>query len=604
MTMATGIRRDTRNEHGHSAKLIRLGRTRCLQHKVMSVRRTASRALWGDFRKPRTSSVVLNLGNIAMLDSTMIELSRWQFAMTAMYHFLFVPLTLGLAWILVIMESVYVMTGREIYRDMTKFWGKLFGINFALGVTTGLTMEFQFGTNWSYYSHYVGDVFGAPLAIEGLMAFFLESTFIGLFFLGWERLSKRQHLTVTFLMALASNLSALWILVANGWMQNPVGAEFSYETMRMEMTNFMDVVLNPVAQVKFVHTVAAGYVTASMFVLGISSWYMLKGRDLAFAKRSFSVAIGFGLAGILSVILLGDESGYEVGDVQKVKLAAIEAEWHSEPAPAGFTIIGFPSNEDEETHGAIKIPWLLGLIATRSLDTEVKGLKDLMVDHEIRIRSGMIAYAYLQRLRGDQDTPENRAVFEDHKDDLGYGLLLKRYTDDPSQATEEQIRMAVKDSIPEVAPLFWSFRVMVAAGFWMLALMILGFYFNAKRVIQEKRWLLRLFLWSIPVPWIAAETGWFVAEFGRQPWAIGEVLPTSIAASSLAASDLIISLSAFILFYTVLLIIEMYLMFKFGRQGPSSLHTGRYHDEEAATASRSTTAGGPAPVLAPQKRQD
>jgi hypothetical protein len=183
-----------------------------------------------------------------------------------------------------------------------------------------------------------------------------------------------------------------------------------------------------------VHTVAAGYVTASMFVLGISSWYMLKGRDLAFAKRSFSVAIGFGLAGILSVILLGDESGYEVGDVQKVKLAAIEAEWHSEPAPAGFTIIGFPSNEDEETHGAIKIPWLLGLIATRSLDTEVKGLKDLMVDHEIRIRSGMIAYDYLQRLRGDQDTPENRAVFEDHKDDLGYGLLLKRYTDDPSQS--------------------------------------------------------------------------------------------------------------------------------------------------------------------------
>ena len=550
------------------------------------------------------SLLVSNLGKIAMLDSTMIELSRWQFAMTAMYHFLFVPLTLGLAWILVIMESVYVMTGREIYRDMTKFWGKLFGINFALGVTTGLTMEFQFGTNWAYYSHYVGDVFGAPLAIEGLMAFFLESTFIGLFFLGWERLSKRQHLAVTFLMALASNLSALWILVANGWMQNPVGAEFSYETMRMEMTNFLEVVLNPVAQVKFVHTVAAGYVTASMFVLGISSWYMLKGRDLAFAKRSFSVAIGFGLAGILSVILLGDESGYEVGDVQKVKLAAIEAEWHSEPAPAGFTIVGFPSNEDEETHGAIKIPWLLGLIATRSLDTEVKGLKDLMEDHEIRIRSGMIAYEYLQRLRGGQDTPSNRAVFEDHKADLGYGLLLKRYTENPAEATEEQIRMAVKDSIPEVAPLFWSFRVMVAAGFWMLFLILLGFYFNAKRVIQEKRWLLRLFLWSIPVPWIAAETGWFVAEFGRQPWAIGEVLPTSIGASSLAASDLMISLTAFILFYTVLLIIEMYLMFKFGRQGPSSLHTGRYHHENQAAEAMPQGPGGPAPALAPRKRLD
>ncbi len=254
-----------------------------------------------------------------MFDSTMVELSRWQFAATAMYHFLFVPLTLGLSWILVIMESVYVMTGREIYKDMTKFWGRLFGINFALGVTTGLTMEFQFGTNWAYYSHYVGDVFGAPLAIEGLMAFFLESTFIGLFFLGWERLTKVQHLTVTFLTALGSNLSALWILIANGWMQNPVGSEFSYETMRMEMVSFWEVLMNPVAQAKFVHTVAAGYVTASMFVLGISAWYMLKGRDLAFAKRSFSVAVGFGLASILSVILLGDESGYEVGDVQRAE---------------------------------------------------------------------------------------------------------------------------------------------------------------------------------------------------------------------------------------------------------------------------------------------
>ena len=529
-----------------------------------------------------------------MLDGTMIELSRWQFAITAMYHFLFVPLTLGLSWMLVIMESVYVMTGREIYKDMTKFWGKLFGINFALGVTTGLTMEFQFGTNWAYYSHYVGDVFGAPLAIEGLMAFFLESTFIGLFFLGWERLSKRQHLLVTFLTALGSNLSALWILIANGWMQNPVGAEFSYVTMRMEMTSFFDLLFNPVAQVKFVHTVAAGYVTAAMFVMGISSWYMLKGRDLAFAKRSFSVAVGFGLASILSVILLGDESGYEVGDVQRVKLAAIEAEWHTERPPAAFTLFGFPSNEDETTHHALKIPWAMGLIATRSLDKEVIGLKDLMREHEIRIRSGMIAYDYLQRLRGGEDTEANRAVFEDHKKDLGYGLLLKRYTDHPAQATEEQIRLAVKDSIPRVAPLFWSFRVMVAAGFWMLLLIVLGFYYNARRVIEHRRWLLRLFLFSIPVPWIAAETGWFVAEFGRQPWAIGEVLPTSIAASSLTANELVISLSAFVVFYTLLFLIEIYLMFKFGRLGPSSLHTGRYYHERKAKL-----AGGPAPSAAP-----
>jgi cytochrome d ubiquinol oxidase subunit I len=254
-----------------------------------------------------------------MITDEVVDLSRLQFAVTALYHFLFVPLTLGMTFMLAIMESVYVMTGKQIYKDMVKFWGKLFGINFALGVTTGLTMEFQFGTNWAYYSHYVGDVFGAPLAIEGLMAFFLESTFVGLFFFGWDRLSKVQHLSVTWLMAIGTNLSALWILIANGWMQNPVGAIFSHETMRMEMVDFAAVLLNPVAQVKFIHTVAAGYVTGAMFVLSISAWYILKGRDLGFAKRSFAVAAGFGMASILSVILLGDESGYEAGDVQKLK---------------------------------------------------------------------------------------------------------------------------------------------------------------------------------------------------------------------------------------------------------------------------------------------
>ncbi|HOY24377.1 MAG TPA: cytochrome ubiquinol oxidase subunit I, partial [Cellvibrio sp.] len=250
-----------------------------------------------------------------------VDLSRLQFALTAMYHFIFVPLTLGLAFILAIMESVYVMTGKEIYKDMVKFWGKLFGINFALGVTTGLTMEFQFGTNWAYYSHYVGDIFGAPLAIEGLMAFFLESTFVGLFFFGWDRLTRVQHLAATWLVAIGSSLSALWILIANAWMQNPVGSEFNYETMRMEVTNFSEVIFNPVAQVKFVHTVSAGYVTGAMFVLAISSYYLLKRQDVAFAKRSFAIASAFGFASILSVIILGDESGYEIGDVQKMKLA-------------------------------------------------------------------------------------------------------------------------------------------------------------------------------------------------------------------------------------------------------------------------------------------
>src|SRR6476660_1621582 len=304
-------------------------------------------------------------------DLDLVNVSRLQFAVTAMYHFLFVPLTLGLSWILFISESVYVMTGLPVYREMTRFWGLLFGINFAMGVTTGITLEFQFGTNWAYYAHYVGDVFGVPLAIEGLMAFILESTFVGLFFFGWNRLGKVQHLLVTFLVALGSNLSALWILVANGWMQNPVGAEFNYETMRMELSSMAAVLFNPVAQAKFVHTVAAGYVTACMFVLGVSSYYLLKARYVAFALRSFAVAAGFGLASTLSVIVLGDESGYTTGEVNKVKLAAIEAEWETEPAPAGITLVGLPNNETEHTDYAVKIPYVLGLIATRSADKTV-----------------------------------------------------------------------------------------------------------------------------------------------------------------------------------------------------------------------------------------
>jgi len=516
-----------------------------------------------------------------MVTESVVDLSRLQFALTAMYHFLFVPLTLGLSFLLVIMESVYVMTGKQIYKDMTKFWGKLFGINFALGVTTGITMEFQFGTNWAYYSHYVGDVFGAPLAIEGLMAFFLESTFIGLFFFGWDRLSKRQHLMVTFLTALGSNLSALWILIANGWMQNPVGSEFSFETMRMEMTDFAALLLNPVAQVKFVHTVAAGYVTGSMFVLGISAYYLLKGRDIPFARRSFAIAAGFGLASALSVIVLGDESGYEVGDVQKVKLAAIEAEWETHPAPAAFTLFGFPDQEEETTHAAIRIPWVLGLIATRSTDEQVTGIKDLKVEHEARIRDGMYAYSLLQALRNGKTDDETKAAFNKVKDDLGYGLLLKKYTPNVVDATEAQIKMAVDDTIPHVAPLFWSFRIMVAAGFLMLFIFVASFFYCAKRTVEKKRWLLKLALFGIPLPWIAAETGWFVAEYGRQPWSIGEVLPTYLSTSTLGTGDLYFSIAGFVGFYTLLLVVELYLMFKFARLGPSSLHLGRYHFEKS-----------------------
>ena len=519
-----------------------------------------------------------------MFGDDIVMLSRMQFGLTALYHFLFVPLTLGMTFILGIMESVYVMTGREVYKDMTKFWGKLFAINFAMGVTTGITLEFQFGTNWAYYSHYVGDIFGPLLASEGWMAFFLESTFVGLFFFGWDKLSKVQHLSVTWLLAIGTNISALWILIANGWMQHPVGSEFNFETLRMEMTSFADIFFNPVAQVKFVHTVAAGYVTGSMFVLGISSWYLLNKRDIGFARRSFSIASAFGLASILSVIVLGDESGYTSGETQKIKLAAIEAEWETHPAPASFTVFGLPNQETQTTDYALKIPYALGLVATRSIDEQVMGLKDLKQQSVEKIKNGMIAYGELQKLRAGDRSDATKASFNAHKDDLGYGLLLKKYTEQVTNADAVMIDKAANDTIPKVAPLFWTFRIMVASGFTMLFIFAMAFYYCATRVADQKRWLMRMAVWGIPLPWIAAETGWFVAEVGRQPWTISGVLPTNLSVSSISSEQLWISIGGFALFYTVLLIIEMYLMIKYVRLGPSSLHTGRYCFEQAASA--------------------
>ncbi|MGY6037588.1 cytochrome ubiquinol oxidase subunit I [Aeromonas sp. AE23HZ002T15] len=508
-----------------------------------------------------------------------VSLSRIQFGATAMFHFLFVPLTLGLSWILVIAESAYVMTGKVIYKDITRFWGKLFGINFVMGVTTGITLEFQFGTNWAYYSHYVGDIFGTPLAVEGLMAFFLESTLVGLFFFGWDKLSRGQHLLVTMLVALGSNLSALWILIANGWMQNPVGAEFNPMTMRMELVDVAAVIFNPVAQVKFVHTVAAGYVAASLFVMGVSSWYLLRRMEVRFALRSFAIASGFGLAAILSVIVLGDESGYRTGEVQKVKLAAIEAEWHTEPAPASFTLFGLPDQSAETTHAAVKIPYLMGIIATRSLDEQVTGLKDLKAEHEVRIRSGMLAHDALEALRADGGNAEARATFERHRADLGYGLLLTPYAKEIGKADEAAIARAVDDSIPQVAPLFWSFRLMVGIGVVLLLLFTAAFLQLCRgRLVQSTR-LLKALLWSIPLPWVAIEAGWFVAEFGRQPWTISDVLPVSASVSLLQPGQLWFSLISIFLIYSTLLVVELFLLRHVIRKGPASLQTGRYQGE-------------------------
>ncbi|GAA6202596.1 cytochrome ubiquinol oxidase subunit I [Aquicoccus sp. SU-CL01552] len=505
------------------------------------------------------------------MEFDVVELSRLQFAMTAMYHFLFVPLTLGLSILVAIMETVYVMTNRPIWRQMTKFWGTLFGINFVLGVATGITMEFQFGMNWSYYSHYVGDIFGAPLAIEGLMAFFLEATFVGLFFFGWDKLSKTAHMVVTWLVALGSNFSALWILIANGWMQNPVGAQFNPDSMRMEMTSFFDVMFNEVAQAKFVHTVSAGYVTASVFVLGVSAWYMLKGRHIELARRSIAVAASFGLASALSVVILGDESGYSASHTQKMKLAAIEGMWETHDAPASFTLVGFPDKEARETHYALEIPWVMGLIGTRSLTQEIPGINDLVAEAENKIRRGITAYDALMTIREQRGNApaEARFVFEQNSGDLGFAFLLKRYVDDPREATEEQIAMAAEDTIPGVAPLFWAFRLMVALGFSFIAVMAYFAFMASFRGMRFPRPALWLGVIIIPTPWIAAELGWFVAEFGRQPWTVDGVLPTALSVSHLSVADLLITLAGFVTFYTILFIIEMGLMVKYIRKGPT-----------------------------------
>jgi len=515
-----------------------------------------------------------------MIDLAVVDLSRLQFALTALYHFLFVPLTLGLSFMLVIMESIYVMTRRPIWRTITRFWGVIFGINFVLGVATGLTMEFQFGMNWSYYSHYVGDIFGAPLAIEGLMAFFLEATFVGLMFFGWDKLKPHAHLFVTFMVALGTNLSALWILAANGWMQNPVGAAFNPDTMRMEITDFMAVIFNPVAQAKFVHTVSAGYVCAAVVVLGISAFYLLKGKHKGFAKRSMTVAAAFGLLSSLSVVVLGDESGYALTDNQKMKLAALEAMWRTEEAPAGLTLFGLPNLEDRHTHFEVKVPYVLGLISTRSIDKPVEGILELVAVAEDRIERGVVAYDALEKVKADPTDMAARGQFETVRNDLGYGLLLKRYVEDPRAATPEQIKQAAWSTVPNVPLMFWVFRFMAGIGFLMIGLFGTAFILCTLRK-HETKWFLRLAVLAIPLPWIAIESGWLLAEVGRQPWAVEGVLPTFLGASSLTVAHLWTTIICFTLLYGALAVVEVGLILRAVKKGPFAEQEAREEDAAA-----------------------
>jgi len=508
------------------------------------------------------------------MEEHLVDWSRAQFALTAMYHWIFVPLTLGLGFIVAIMESIYVKTNNEFWKKTTKFWMTLFAINFAIGVATGIIMEFEFGTNWANYSWFVGDIFGAPLAVEGILAFFMESTFFAVMFFGWEKVDKKFHLLSTWLVAIGSNLSALWILVANGWMQFPVGMEFNPDTVRNEMNNFWDVILSPVAISKFLHTIGSGYVMAALFVVGISAWYLLKGRDVIFAKKSMIIGATFGFITSLFLIFTGDESAHQVALKQPVKLAAMEGLYEGKEG-AGLVAVGILNNKktlrnDEDTYNfELEIPYALALLGYHDIDAYVPGLKDLVYGNELqgivsaqtKIDKGKIAIAALEDYKEAKKennmikAQEARAVLEKNMQYFGYGYLK----------SPEQI-------VPPVATTFYAFHIMVTLGGWFTLLFALILYFSMRKDISDYRLLLISAVWSIPLGYIAGEAGWVVAEVGRQPWAIQDLMPVGIAATKIATTNVMISFFMFATLFTLLLIAEIKIMTKQIKIGPEGEH--------------------------------
>jgi len=431
-----------------------------------------------------------------------LTLSRLQFAITAMFHFIFVPLTLGLSILVAYMESRYVRTNDEMYLKMTKFWGKLFLINFALGIVTGITLEFQFGMNWAEYSKYVGDIFGAPLAIEATVAFFLESTFIGLWIFGWNKVSKRVHALSIWLVAIATNLSALWILLANGWMQKPVG--YILRNNRAEMVDFGAMLTNPYGWLKFSHTLVSGYVVAAFFVMGISAYHILKKTNIAFFKKSFKMAATFGLISSLLVFIIGDFHAAIVAKTQPAKFAAMESIWDTQKAlPYNFLVIPDVKNERNSV-SALGIPKLLSLLAFHDGNAEIKGLKEFSKEHR-----------------------------------------------------------------PPVLATFLSFRGMAALGILFMLLTLLGYILSNRDKLESNPTFLRLMLYALPLPYIAAQLGWLVAEVGRQPWIVYGVLKTSDAVSkSISPAQVAASLIGFTLLYGMLAIVDIYLLTKYAKKGP------------------------------------
>ncbi|MRR21771.1 cytochrome ubiquinol oxidase subunit I [bacterium] len=515
---------------------------------------------------------------IENFDLSLVNWSRGQFALTAIYHWLFVPLTLGLSFILAFMETIYVRTGDEMWKKITKFWMTLFGINFAIGVATGIILEFEFGTNWSNYSWFVGDIFGAPLAVEGILAFFLESTFVAVMFFGWNKVSKKFHLASTWLVAVGANLSALWILVANSWMENPVGMVFNPDTARNEMSSFRDVVLNPVAIDKFFHTVTSGFVLASVFVVGISSWFLIRKREELLARKSILVAGIFGLVSGLMVALTGDTSARTIAKVQPVKFAAMEALYEGR-TDAGLTVISALTDTGErlgekkvlEKKLKIEIPGLLSVMTTGQQGGYVPGIKDLvngnpekgilsvseMMERGRYARQVLTDYKVAKEL-GDTDSMATLAAKFEDKDFIEnyFSYFGYSYFEHPWQV------------IPSVPVTFYAFRVMVGLGFFFIVLFILAVWFHRRETLEKNRWFLWLALFAIPLAYLASELGWIVTEMGRQPWIIQNLMPVHVAVSNISAGAVQTTFWLFAVLFTALLIAEISIMVRQIRIGP------------------------------------
>lgn len=507
--------------------------------------------------------------------TSLVEWSRWQFAMTAMYHYMFVPLTLGLAFIIAVMETIWMKTGDKSWLDATKFWMKLFGINFAIGVATGLILEFQFGTNWSNYSWFVGDIFGAPLAIEGILAFFLEATFVAVMFFGWNRVSKRFHLISTWMVFLGTNISALWILVANAWMQNPVGMEFNPLTARNEMDDFWAVLFSPTAMNKFFHSVTSAYTLSACFVIGISSWFILKKHHIEFARKSILLASTFGLISILATLYTGDTSAQDITKTQPMKLAAMEG-LNQGGRGIGLTIIGFmknnpdlPSTKMKEIEYDIQIPGMLSFLGYRNSDAYIPGIQNIIDGYTSengetyppltqRMANGRTAIEALKTYKqavktNDQAIADSTLqIFRANYADFGYGYLSSPY-----------------DTIPNVPLIFYSFRIMVGLGLLFILLFILSLWYAKKRKFDKFKFIPYLALFCVPMAYIASQCGWIVAEVGRQPWVVQNLLPTNVAITKIASTWVITTFWMFAILFTILLIAEVKIMCHQIRKGPN-----------------------------------